>query len=300
MAKVFDSSGNIIEIPDSKPSGVKVGKPVVKSFSYNKSGPSISGQFEDPIDQAKKAEELKKLKRDAAKDKYLDPNDPKRNLDKAKFQLIQSGILYHQMQNWNKQKFPGIEKLPTRIPMGVANWWYGEKTGQNPYVEPFKGDQVETAASLMKIAAPSARGGERMIEMFQQTLPSIWATPEEAKGQLLSSMSNSVYNLISADPEGFEEWVSAQEDAARAGADPHLYMATKIRKNLEPVIDELFNARKTVPSHAIVNDGILMRSEGGEIELVPLKNYADARMDGYLEIGKQEADKWRQKVNTGR
>jgi hypothetical protein len=244
--------------------------------------------------------DIKKKEADLKKKEIVDPNDPRRTMDKAKLQLLQSGLLYHQMMGWNSRAIPGIEKLPTRIPQGMANKLFGEVLGQNPYVEPFKGDQIETAASLMKIAAPSARGGERLIEMFQQTLPKIWSTPEESKMQIVNSMANGVYNLISADPEGFEEWVDAQDEAAKAGADPHLFMMMKVRSNMEKIVDELFQARNAVPSHAIVGKNIIMRDKSGAVELVPLTNYADARTDGYEEVGKKEAEKWRSKANMGK
>jgi len=66
----------------------------------------------------------------------------------------------------------------------------GGVTGLNPYTQAYKGQLVEAAAALAKLAAPSARIGQEIIAMFKQTLPSVVATTPEAINQIRFSLQN--------------------------------------------------------------------------------------------------------------
>ena len=72
------------------------------------------------------------------------------------------------------------------------------KTGQNPKVAPFKGQLVETSIALAKIAAPSAKVGPEFSELMQTTLPNNFSNIEEARGQIITSMTNAFANLAAS------------------------------------------------------------------------------------------------------
>ena len=75
-----------------------------------------------------------------------------------------------------------------RLP-GALTWGLG-KAGINPYVNAYKGQLIEAAAALAKLAAPSARVGEEIIRQFKKTLPTISSTTPEAINQIRFSLRN--------------------------------------------------------------------------------------------------------------
>lgn len=64
------------------------------------------------------------------------------------------------------------------------------RTGKNPYVNAFEGQLVEAAASLAKLAAPSARVGQEIIAQFKKTLPTKYSNWGEFVSQLRFSLHN--------------------------------------------------------------------------------------------------------------
>lgn len=201
--------------------------------------------------------------------------ESRRNKNKAKLQLIQTGILYNQMADWNKKNIPA----PLRAGRleGAANVFFGRALGKNPYVGPFEGDQVETAAALMKIAAPSARGGERLIEMFQKTLPNIWAVKPEAKEQLSSSMANSIYQDAVTHPEDYP-------DLKLGDSKSEVKFALETRKRMAEAVDLMFETKELTKNMQMTGTGILMKAPDGSVEEVPFNQYANAKSDGYVEV----------------
>ena len=89
------------------------------------------------------------------------------------------------------------------------------KTGQNPKVKPFKGQLVETSIALAKIAAPSAKVGPDFAKLMASTLPYVFSNMEEARGQIITSMTNAFANYAASNPEEFPEFdVDVFESAA--------------------------------------------------------------------------------------
>ena len=82
-----------------------------------------------------------------------------------------------------------VEKEGAGRAGGAARVFTGA-TGTNPYVKAFEGQLVEAAAALAKLAAPSARVGQEIINQFKKTLPTKWATMDEATNQIRFSMHN--------------------------------------------------------------------------------------------------------------
>lgn len=95
----------------------------------------------------------------------------------------------------------GLE--PGRL-SGIATSLFSA-TGQNPYVKGFQGQLIETSIDLAKIAAPSSRPGPEFARMMAQTLPKTWYNLEEAKGTVVTSMTNTFANYAATHPEEFPE-----------------------------------------------------------------------------------------------
>lgn len=68
----------------------------------------------------------------------------------------------------------------------------GRAMGVNPYTKAFEGQLSEAAASLAKLASPSARVGKDIIEIFEKTLPDVWSisNPGEFYSQIRFSLHN--------------------------------------------------------------------------------------------------------------
>jgi len=93
--------------------------------------------------------------------------------------------------------------------------------GLNPYAKAYRGQLIEAAAALAKLAAPSARVGKDIIGMFEQTLPSLLSTDEEAVNQIRYSLHNAFAtvlgkNKLSYTPE-LREKVEQMFDEIQAG-----------------------------------------------------------------------------------
>lgn len=115
---------------------------------------------------------------------------------KAKALLEQSLTLFGQMAKDTKDR-TGLN--PGRL-AGIVNVVTGA-LGINPFVKPFEGDKVETATGVAKIAAPSAKVGPDLINMFGQTLPGKFTTMSEAKNQIVNTISNGIFEELSASGE---------------------------------------------------------------------------------------------------
>lgn len=77
--------------------------------------------------------------------------------------------------------------------------------GRNPKVAGFKGQLVETATAIAKIAAPSAKVGPELIKLFSTTLPDIsffgTTTTSEAIDQTATSITNAFINFAVTNPD---------------------------------------------------------------------------------------------------
>jgi len=80
--------------------------------------------------------------------------------------------------------------------------------GKNPKVKAFQGDLVETSTAIAKIAAPSAKVGPDLIKLFKKTLPDIGffitSTDQEAREQIITSITNGFINYMATHPEESE------------------------------------------------------------------------------------------------
>jgi len=76
-------------------------------------------------------------------------------------------------------------------------------TGQNPYVKAYEGQLVEAAAALAKLAAPSARVGQEIIQQFRKTLPTKFSTMDEAINQIRFSLHNAFSTALGQAGEDF-------------------------------------------------------------------------------------------------
>ena len=245
---------------------------------FGKGTPSPEEKITEQIQTLKATEPIKQkfaVDKEVAAQESKMAAESRRNKNKARFQLIQTGLLYDQMSKWNKKNLPNIPKGGRAE--GLANIILGEKLGMNPYVTPFQGDQIETAAALMKIASPSSRGGERLIEMFLKTVPNIWATKKEAEQQLINSLSNSIYQDAVTHPEDYPE---IDENSPES----YVNFSKKTRERMKEATDLIFDVKKTMGNVKTTQDGVLMRSKSGEVEEVPFKRVAEAKLDGYEEV----------------
>jgi len=273
-------TGEIIEAPDNRGSavgGLSQAQLAQQALAKVIGTPPVP--FEQKIEQDIKKEQAlgpaKAASQVLAQEQKM-AAESRRNKNKARLQLIQTGLLYKEMTDWNKKNL-GIDPEKSGRLGGVVNVLFGQKLGLNPYVSPFEGDQIETAAALMKIAAPSARGGERLIEMFQKTLPNIWAVKPEAKSQIVNSLSNSIYQDAVTHPEDYPE---IDENLASSYVD----FAKKTRERMTEVADLIFDVKKSMPSAKKTSEGVLMKAPDGSVEEVPFNKYRDAKLDGYEEI----------------
>lgn len=115
---------------------------------------------------------------------------------KAKALLEQSLLLFGKMAERTRDQ-TGLQ--PGRL-AGMVNFFTGA-LGINPEVQPFVGDKIETATGVAKIAAPSAKVGPDLIRMFGTTLPGRASTFEEARSQIINSISNGIFEELSAGGE---------------------------------------------------------------------------------------------------
>lgn len=157
-----------------------------------------------------------------------------RSMTKVAGQLKQSLYLWGKMANKTKELTGGMVG-PGRI-AGVANIGLGQLTGANPYVVEFEGDKQETATSIAKIAAPSAKVGPELIRTFSKTLPRANSTAAEARGQVISSIANSYYEYASTHPKEYPKGIDMPKMRARAEKEVDDYIRSKsaMFKNLYP------------------------------------------------------------------
>jgi len=94
--------------------------------------------------------------------------------------------------------------------------------GFNDAVKTFKGDLSETATAIAKIAAPSAKVGPDLIDIFEGTLPEIsffqTSTDAEANNQVRTSITNGFINFVSTHPEDFPDpvdFVAFEEEVGK-------------------------------------------------------------------------------------
>jgi len=77
--------------------------------------------------------------------------------------------------------------------------------GKNSKVAPFRGQLIETATAIAKIAAPSAKVGPELIKVFSETLPDIGffatSTSAEALEQTVTSITNAFINFRATNPD---------------------------------------------------------------------------------------------------
>lgn len=128
---------------------------------------------------------------------------------------------------------------------GILTTFLGA-TGKNPKVAPFKGQLVETSIALAKIAAPSAKVGPAFAKLMRETLPTTFANMEEARGQIITSMTNAFANYAAANPDEFPEFnVDVFEEQATRMVDTLVNREREL-KSKTPVADKLQEKVKTI------------------------------------------------------
>jgi hypothetical protein len=128
------------------------------------------------------------------------------NVKRAQSKLQLTYKKWGQVVNKTKELTKGIVEgglEPGRLSGLVTSFF--SATGQNPYVKGFNGQLIETSIDLAKIAAPSSRPGPEFARMMAETLPKTWYNLEEAKGTVVTSMTNSFANYAATHPEEFPE-----------------------------------------------------------------------------------------------
>lgn len=94
---------------------------------------------------------------------------------------------------------------------GFKNLFEGT-TGKNPYVKAYQGQLVEAAASLAKLAAPSARVGQEIIQAFKKTLPTQFSTMDEAVNQIRFSLHNAFATTLGQSGQEYTDEIRQQVD----------------------------------------------------------------------------------------
>ena len=89
---------------------------------------------------------------------------------------------------------------------------FGGATGKNPYVKPYEGQLVEAASALAKLAAPSARIGQEIIQQFKKTLPTKFSTMDEAVTQIRFSLHNAFATALGQAGETYTPEIQKQVD----------------------------------------------------------------------------------------
>jgi hypothetical protein len=114
------------------------------------------------------------------------------------------------------------------------------KTGKNPKVAPFKGQLVETSIALAKIAAPSAKVGPEFAKLMATTLPDNFSNMEEARGQIITSMTNAFANYAASNPDEFPEFdVDTFEAAATEMVDTIVNRQKSLTQKVESKTGEV-------------------------------------------------------------
>lgn len=98
-----------------------------------------------------------------------------------------------------------------RIPGFVGSELAG-RAGINPYAEAYKGQLVEAAAALAKLAAPSARVGQDIIAQFKKTLPTTLSTEKEALNQIRFSLHNAFATVLAKNGKSYDKETRAKID----------------------------------------------------------------------------------------
>lgn len=119
------------------------------------------------------------------------------------------------------------------------------KAGINPYTEAYKGQLNEAAAALAKLASPSARVGQEIIEMFRQTLPSTISTTPEAMNQIRFSLHNAFATVLSKNGEEYTPELRDKVDEMFADvmSEPALNLTDKMNNQI-PKVGGIFNGKK--------------------------------------------------------
>jgi hypothetical protein len=95
---------------------------------------------------------------------------------------------------------------------GFAGIWTGA-TGQNPYIKAFEGQLVEAAAALAKLAAPSARVGQEIIQQFRKTLPTKFSNYGEFINQIRFSLHNAYSTALAGTGQEYTPEIKAKVDS---------------------------------------------------------------------------------------
>jgi len=194
-------------------------------------GTFAGGQFSDrgaDIDQKVEGEVLAQEGKEASKSL--------RTRRKAEALLLQSLLLQGKSAN-ETQRQTGIP--PGRI-SGLVSKFTRKFIGSNPEAQPFVGDTTETATGVAKIAAPSAKVGPDLINMFSGTVPTEGLTFIEARNTVINSIANGIFEEMSA------AGVQIDVNAARAEA-------TKTVDAFIAQNQDVFGSKSTLPQSEEVN-----------------------------------------------
>jgi len=146
--------------------------------------------------QAQQQAELNKAKGQALAQEEKNRALTERNVKIANNKLSLTLKKFDEMAD-ETERLSGLK--PGRLG-GLATKFFGA-TGQNAKVAPFRGQIVETAIAIARIAAPGARVGPRFINVMEKTLPTDFSNMEEARGQILTSMTNAFANEAATNPD---------------------------------------------------------------------------------------------------
>ena len=103
---------------------------------------------------------------------------------------------------------------------GIIGGKIGGALGLNPYTQAYEGQLVEAAASLAKLASPSARVGTDIIAQFKKTLPSVVSTQKEFINQIRFSLHNAFGTALGNAGESY---------------------TPDVRKKVDMMVDDLIN-----------------------------------------------------------
>jgi len=229
------------------------------------------------------AEAKAKAKAKAAGEEEVE-GEPKEEFKNAQFKLIQSTMLFHKMNDWNKKNL-GFDPTHRFGIRGATNIMMGRVLRDNPFVNTFEGDRYTTAMALMRAIMPGR--AEKMIEGVKGTLPSIWSSDKEADEQVAQSVAQAIGTYISRRPEEFPEIKDVKDIT------PFLNKKVfQMKKILKEAKDQVVK----IPEAAKRDEGIVMVDSKGGIEIVPYENFSDASRDGYRAITKEEVSKLKGKI----
>jgi len=207
----------------------------------------------------------------------------------AKFKLVQSGMYWDRMENWNKKNLPGYQtmiKTPgIRGPgRGMVNYIFGEKLRENPHVNTFKGDQKTTAMEFVRAIMPTRAA--KLVEMVLETLPDTWSTAEEKDKQIVGALVSAIGTHFAHNPEDYPEIsdsVPGSYSAFISGKEQEMREVLKMAR--EQAI--------AIPKEAKTPQGVMMVDADGNVETVPYSRFTEASMLGYKPINKNQFSEMR-------